>query len=62
MMPQIASGAHVEEPDVTFFQTNEMEVACDPPGLVEIDGDLFGFTPVRFSICPGAVEILCPES
>jgi YegS/Rv2252/BmrU family lipid kinase len=62
MMPQIASGAHVEEADVTFFQAKEMEVACDPPGLVEIDGDLFGLTPARFNICPSAAEILCPGS
>ncbi|MBT8396654.1 MAG: hypothetical protein HKO65_00080 [Gemmatimonadetes bacterium] len=60
MMPQIASGAHVEEPDVPYFRTKELEVVCDPPGLIDIDGDIFGFTPARFSIVPQAVEILCP--
>ena len=62
MMPQIAAGAHVKEPDVLYFQAREVEVDCDPPGLIEIDGDLFGGTPARFSICPQAVQVLCPEA
>ena len=62
MMPQIASGAHVKEADVPYFQAGEVEVDCDPPGLIEIDGDLFGFTPARFSICPKAIRILCPKA
>jgi len=62
MMPQLASGAHVDAPDVSYFPAGEMEVVCDPPGLVDIDGDLFGFTPATFRICPQAVEIICPGS
>jgi len=61
MMPQIAAGAHVHEPDVSYFPARELEVVCDPPAILDIDGDLFGTTPARFTVCPRAVQILCPE-
>jgi YegS/Rv2252/BmrU family lipid kinase len=60
IMPKIASGAHVKEPEVLYFPAREIEVGCDSPSIVEVDGDVFGMTPARLSICPRAVEILSP--
>lgn len=62
MMPQIASGVHVKEPDVRYFPATEIEVTCDPPAILDIDGDLFGNTPAKFTICPQAAEIICPKN
>lgn len=61
MMPQIASGRHINEPDVSYFLAKKIAVDCDPPGIVEVDGDIFGTTPAEFSVCPQAVQVLCSE-
>jgi YegS/Rv2252/BmrU family lipid kinase len=59
-MPKVPSGKHVKEPGVSYFSAKKIEVDCEHPGLVEIDGDIFGTAPATFSICPRAVQILCP--
>ncbi len=59
-MPKVASGEHVNEPGVLYFSTKKIEVDCEYPGIVEIDGDIFGTAPAKFSICPRAVEVVCP--
>ncbi len=59
LFPKIPSGAQVEEPDVAYFRTARIEVDSDPPSVVELDGDLFGTTPVTFTAVPGAVEVIC---
>lgn len=58
-MPKVASGKHVKEPGVLYFSTKKIEVDCEHPGVVEIDGDIFGSAPATFSICPRAVQVLC---
>ena len=59
LFPKIPSGAQVDEPDVTYFRTAGVEVDSDPPSIVELDGDLFGTTPARFTVVPDAVNVLC---
>jgi len=61
MLPKAASGAHVNEPDVLYFQTTKIEVDSDPPVILDIDGDIFGMTPATFSVCPKAVQVLTPD-
>ena len=60
-LPKVASGEYVKEPGVLYFSTKRIEVESDPPGLIEIDGDLFGMTPATFTVCPEAVQVLCPD-
>jgi diacylglycerol kinase (ATP) len=60
MFPKISSGGHVDEPGVLYFPATEVSVFSDPPVPLEVDGDLFGTTPVTFSICPRALRILAP--
>jgi len=62
LMPRIASGAHVNEPEVTYFPAKRIEIRSDPPAIVDADGDLFGTTPATFTVCPGAIQILTPET
>ncbi len=58
-LPKVASGAHVNEPDVLYFPAKKIEVDSDPPVILDIDGDIFGMTPATFIVCPEAVQFLC---
>lgn len=61
MMPTMPSGAFVEGADVSYFPTRQIEVDSKPPAAMEIDGDVFGTTPAKFTICPKAAEIVSPR-
>jgi len=39
----------------------EIEVTCEVPVEVEMDGDLGGHTPFAVSVVPGAIRVLVPE-
>ena len=60
MFPKISSGGHVREPGVLYFQAKELTVQSNPPVPLEVDGDMFGTTPVAFRVCPRALRILPP--
>ncbi len=53
--------AQVREPEVSYFRTRSIEVGSDPPSPVEVDGDLVGTRPARFTVVPQAVKFMCPE-
>lgn len=60
LMPRIASGAHTTEPGISYFPARNIEIDSDPPALLDLDGDIFGTTPVRFTICPQALVVSTP--
>lgn len=43
-------GHHTDMADVEYFQTSELNVTCDSPVPVELDGELFCDVPVEFRI------------
>jgi diacylglycerol kinase family enzyme len=40
----------------------EVMTAIMSRGAADIDGDLYGVTPVVFTVCPGAITILTPNA
>ena len=52
-----ATGAHLGLAEVKYLQGQRIWVDTDPPSLVQIDGDLLGFTPVLFEVLPQALWI-----
>ena len=60
-LPGIATGKHVDEPEVSYFPGEQLEVVSDPPASVEVDGDVCGTTPVTYTVCPKELEIMTPE-
>jgi diacylglycerol kinase (ATP) len=58
LMPKIASGDHINEPDVDCFPGTKIEIESHPPAVVELDGNLCGRTPATITMCPSAVQIL----
>ena len=49
-------------PLVTAFTTKDVEIFAEPEIATQLDGDVFGTTPVRFTIDPGSVRIVVPHS
>jgi len=50
-----ATGAHLNLPDVRYYQARKIQISTEPPSLVQIDGDLLGETPVVFEVVPQAL-------
>ncbi len=59
VLPKIAAGRHINEPGFDFFSAPEATISSEPECEVEIDGDAFGMTPATFTLCPGALSVLC---
>lgn len=51
-----ATGAHLNLPDVRYFQGHEFILDSDPPVQVQMDGELIGSTPLKVSVVPGALQ------
>ncbi len=49
-------------PDVKSVTATRVRWESDVPVPIQVDGDPAGWTPAEFSILPGAVEILVPQS
>jgi len=58
VLPKIPTGRHIDVAGVQYFQCNTMNVDADRPMLVEVDGDVFGYTPALFSLYPKVLNIL----
>jgi diacylglycerol kinase (ATP) len=58
LLPKIASGTHINEPGISYFASKRIEIASTPPAIFELDGDLFGTTPVTFTVCPRILQII----
>ena len=62
LFSSIAKGTHIDLPEVDYFTGRKIEVYSDPPTLLDLDGDLFGTTPVVISVVPQAMELLVGNS
>jgi diacylglycerol kinase family enzyme len=51
-------GRHDADPEVTYLQARELQVAARPTLPLQVDGEPLGTTPVRFEIVPGALRVL----
>ncbi|MCL8206878.1 MAG: diacylglycerol kinase [Actinomycetia bacterium] len=46
--------------EARFRRVPRVEVATDPPVPVDVDGDLWGMTPIACRVLPGALAVLAP--
>ena len=58
LFSSIADGSFIHEPEVTSLTGKTVDVRCDPPAALDLDGELFGTTPATFSVVPKGIEIL----
>lgn len=61
LMPKVAKGEHVNEPEILYFPSKNIRIDSKPPAVVELDGDLRGMTPAIFTVCPRKMTIITPD-
>ncbi len=61
MLWKVARREYQGDDRMIFLQASEVEVECDPPLPVQVDGEPFGQTPLRAEARPSAGRILFPR-
>lgn len=51
---------HLDDPRVRYYRARRVRIESDPPIAGQLDGDLFGKTPVEIEVAPKALEIFVP--
>jgi diacylglycerol kinase family enzyme len=54
-------GREPASPGIQHWRARMIEVEADPPQQVQGDGNVFGETPLRAHVAPGALRVLVPE-
>ena len=58
---KLFSGKHIALPEVSVYQTKELEIKSIPPVLGEVEGEMLTSGNYKISIIPGAVNVLVME-
>lgn len=57
----LKTGRHVDLPGVCYYRTSAVTVQTRPALEINVDGDLDGVTPQRFSVARRSLRVLVPE-
>jgi diacylglycerol kinase (ATP) len=59
---QIGNGTHIDNPLVSYFQTDELQIECNnsEPVILDIDGEKGDTLPVTIKIIPHAIHLYVP--
>ncbi len=57
----MAGGSHTRSPKVVYQPAREVWANSNDHALVQLDGDVVGYLPMRFEIVPQALRIIAPE-
>jgi diacylglycerol kinase (ATP) len=57
----VALGRHLSLPDVRYLKAKTVEARGDSHILIQVDGELAGTLPQRFSVEPDALSLMVPE-
>lgn len=58
-LPGIYSGSHVNMPEVHFYRAKKIKIECDPPMIVQADGEILTQTPIEIEILPRCIDFIC---
>ncbi|MEG1547429.1 MAG: diacylglycerol kinase family lipid kinase [Clostridia bacterium] len=58
LLPGFVNGKHLKSKQVHYFNATEIVVECDEPCMLDFDGELGSSVPAKFTIIPGAINIL----
>ena len=53
----IFTGAHVREPEVDYLQARTIRIGSAEPRVLNVDGEVWGKTPVDVECLPGALTM-----
>lgn len=58
---RIALGRHQDADDIEFVQARHIEIHSKPRLPVHVDAEPIGYTPVTFTVLPGALQVIVPQ-
>ncbi len=58
LLGKVRSGGHVDHPSVTFQTAKRIEIEPQNKGPLLVDGEVYGTTPVRIDVMPGALQVM----
>jgi len=58
MFRTIYSGTHIREPEVAYHQARKITIDTETPRVLNVDGEVFGRTPVEIECLPGDLRLL----
>ena len=56
----VITGSHLRMSDVDYHRAREITITSEKPTLVQVDGEVIGKTPMKFTVVPLALEVLIP--
>jgi diacylglycerol kinase family enzyme len=59
---KLASGLHLQDPQVEYYQSREIAIESSKPMPVHVDDEPFAETPVTMHIVPGAIKAILPKN
>jgi len=57
VLPKLFNGTHINEPEVSYFQTTKFSLIPEKDEILNIDGEIMGSTPIKVKMIPKAIEI-----
>ena len=56
-LPKLFDGSHINEPEISYYQTSEFSLIPEKDEILNIDGEIMGSTPVKVKMIPNAIDI-----
>ena len=56
-LPKLFDGSHINQPEVSYFQTSSFSLIPKKNELINIDGEIMGSTPIEVTMIPRILEI-----
>ena len=56
-LPKLFDGSHVNQPEVSYFQTSSFSLIPKKDEIINIDGEIMGSTPIKVKMIPRILEI-----
>lgn len=57
VLPKLFKGTHINEPEVSYYQTSKFSLIPEKDEILNIDGEIMGSTPIEVRMIPKAMEI-----
>jgi diacylglycerol kinase family enzyme len=58
-LPKMQRGEPQEIPGFEAFQCSEITIDCDRPLTFNLDGEVYGSTPMTMRVLPAALNVFC---
>lgn len=59
-LKKLFDGTIIKEKKLYYEKTKEVFVQCDPPSIIEADGEVLGYTPVKAKVIEKAIRVIIP--